>query len=219
MDEEKQAAEEPVNGKKSTFEKVLIAGVCITFAIFAVMLFEWVRPMLCSHDFDRTGKEEATCTGNGKICYKCKLCGQTKTELIDPLGHDMRYESSETMNVGDSVYEQTTDACERCGHTETGEWEYWGSIVEYHIHMEVGMWLISEGSYGSALLKENTIISYDSDKDYYHVSGVFYNVFTKENGAIVAKVELNDENEAHMFWAFLDGETVVDEERIYGQDQ
>lgn len=217
MDEEKQVSEEPVKKKRPTIEKVMIVVVWIVSAITVVSLIIAIHPMLCSHDFDRTGKEEATCTEEGKIYYKCKLCGKKKTEQIDPLGHDMRYDSSETMNVGDSVYEQTTKACERCGYTETGEWERWGTIAEYNIFGKVGAWLLTEGSYGSVMLKENTLISYNKDEDCYRVLGYFYNFFTKEDGAIAAEVELNDENEAHIFWAFLDGEAVVDEERIYGK--
>ena len=45
----------------------------------------------CKHDWKLASTKEPTCTAEGKKVYKCKLCGDKKTESIPALGHDWSY--------------------------------------------------------------------------------------------------------------------------------
>ena len=67
------------------------------------------------HEWEETGREDATCTEAGEITYTCKLCGKVRTEEITALGHDMV----------DTVVPATCQAegytkheCSRCDYTE-----------------------------------------------------------------------------------------------------
>ncbi len=59
-----------------------------------------------NHTEIRTVVKEATCTEPGEAQYQCTSCGETRTEVIEPLGHD---------------YDEKTGICTRCGDVYTGE--------------------------------------------------------------------------------------------------
>ncbi len=70
----------------------------------------------CEHEWN-SGKVtvEATCTEEGEMTYTCSLCGETKTEDIDALGHDF---SGELVNTDAQGHYHK---CTRCGETDTVE--------------------------------------------------------------------------------------------------
>ncbi|MBQ7358043.1 MAG: phosphodiester glycosidase family protein [Clostridia bacterium] len=69
------------------------------------------------HDWD--GGEitkDATCTEQGTKLYTCSLCGETKTEIIEMIDHELGYATSE---------QQHWKACANCSYTETREDHAW----------------------------------------------------------------------------------------------
>ncbi len=70
------------------------------------------------HSYTSKVTKEATCTEKGTVTFTCE-CGETYTEAIPSLGHDMKFSSkvepTET-EFGYSIYK-----CERCGETEKRE--------------------------------------------------------------------------------------------------
>ncbi len=214
MDEEKKTTEELMDGmKKSSAKKALI--VCLCVIAIAVLAFA-THPMWCSHDFERTGRDEPTCTKHGTIYYKCRHCGKESTEQIEPLGHRMRYDDVEIETTGTGVYERVIEACELCGRKKAGKQEYLGTVEEYYVVGTVSLWLTKKGANGAFLNKEYTTVRHHEIEDYYIVGGLFNNPITGENGSVFAHVELNGDEEPHIFFASINGETVIDEERIYG---
>ena len=82
----------------------------------------------CEHNWQETGRTEATCTETGKILYTCSKCKETMTEIVPALGHDLTYSAS-----GSAI----TQTCTRkdCGHTATATLSasnatYTGSAIE-----------------------------------------------------------------------------------------
>ena len=46
------------------------------------------NPSECSHEYVVDNEKVPTCTVNGSITYKCKLCGDSYTDDVPALGHD-----------------------------------------------------------------------------------------------------------------------------------
>lgn len=59
------------------------------------------------HSWEIVSKTDATCTSTGLKTYKCEKCGETKTAIVDKLGHSWK--------EADCLYPKT---CTRCGITE-----------------------------------------------------------------------------------------------------
>ena len=71
----------------------------------------------CEHIWDEGVQQKApTCTQQGKLLYACTLCGETKTESIDPLGHDYHVE---TIAPTESEKGYDLHTCSRCGASFT----------------------------------------------------------------------------------------------------
>ncbi|MCQ2419300.1 MAG: S-layer homology domain-containing protein, partial [Clostridia bacterium] len=71
----------------------------------------------CEHVWNDGVEQKApTCTQQGKTLYTCTLCGETKTEPIDPLGHDYHVEV-----IAPTETERGYDLhiCSRCGASFT----------------------------------------------------------------------------------------------------
>lgn len=58
--------------------------------------------------------KDATCTEKGEMTYTCTKCGETKTEDIDPLGHDYKSVVTEPTCTEQGY---TTHTCSRCQHS------------------------------------------------------------------------------------------------------
>lgn len=61
---------------------------------------------------------QPTCTEDGAAVFRCTVCGETKTEPVSALGHDMaEYEAMEATctQAGHNAYE----VCSRCGYSTT----------------------------------------------------------------------------------------------------
>lgn len=92
----------------------------------------------CEHDWQETSRTEATCTETGKIFYTCSKCGETKTETVKALGHELTYSAS-----GSTI----TQTCQRdgCGHTATATLSafnetYTGSPITASINYDKNWW-------------------------------------------------------------------------------
>lgn len=77
--------------------------------------FERILDKPCSHDWEVTEKKDATCTAEGSKEYTCSVCGQTKSEAIEKIAH----------NIVTVVDSQPT-----CGATQTVTVKLQGSTVQ-----------------------------------------------------------------------------------------
>lgn len=50
---------------------------------------KFIRP-ISAHKFEKVSDVAATCTAEGVVTYKCKVCGETKVETTKKLDHDYR---------------------------------------------------------------------------------------------------------------------------------
>lgn len=64
-------------------------------------------PECTIHSWEIVSKTDATCTSTGLKTYKCEKCGETKTAIVDKLGHSWK--------EADCLY---PTMCTRCGITE-----------------------------------------------------------------------------------------------------
>lgn len=88
----------------------------VSFVLIWVFGFTAVSTS-CDGEYIEISRTDPTCTSPGKVEYQCEKCGETKTETIDPTGHDF---------VEVSRIEPTTDTegkivnkCRVCGEEET----------------------------------------------------------------------------------------------------
>ena len=78
----------------------------------------------CEHewkeDASANGNVPATCTGAGTQYYKCNICGETKYETLEPLGHDWS-EWVTTIEPKETTDGEKTRSCKRdgCSASET----------------------------------------------------------------------------------------------------
>lgn len=54
-----------------------------------IFSFERIVDWTCVHNWEVTKKVDATCTAAGSISYTCTKCGETKTDSIEKLSHNM----------------------------------------------------------------------------------------------------------------------------------
>ena len=70
------------------------------------------------HDYTDIQREEPTCLKGGKVLQECRLCGETREELLPALGH-----TEETMSAEDPTCTQEGKTagvkCEACGEVLT----------------------------------------------------------------------------------------------------
>lgn len=75
-------------------------------------------PSACDHDWTETTAVEPSCTLSGSKLLTCSKCGQTKRELISPLGHDWQVKQTVTTEYDESgqLTQQgyTIFECSRC---------------------------------------------------------------------------------------------------------
>ena len=58
----------------------------------------------------------ATCTGDGVKTYTCKACQETKTEVVEKLGHDKVHHEAKVATCTEKGWE-AYDTCSRCDYT------------------------------------------------------------------------------------------------------
>ena len=58
----------------------------------------------------------ATCTGDGVKTYTCKACQETKTEVVEKLGHDKVHHEAKMPTCTEAGWE-AYDTCSRCNYT------------------------------------------------------------------------------------------------------
>ena len=90
----------------------------------------------CSHEWEENGIiKAATCTEAGEMEYKCSICGETKNESIEALGHDWSAWTS-----ADENNHSRTCMRDGCGATETGEhsWDE-GTVTKEPTATEAGV--------------------------------------------------------------------------------
>lgn len=90
----------------------------------------------CEHDWQETGRTDATCTETGEINYTCSKCNETKTDTIPALGHELTYSAS-----GNTLTQQ----CKHCPHSATAslfviDATYTGSPITASISCNPRVW-------------------------------------------------------------------------------
>ena len=58
----------------------------------------------------------ATCTGDGVKTYTCKACQETKTEVVEKLGHDKVHHEAKAATCTEAGW-KAYETCSRCDHT------------------------------------------------------------------------------------------------------
>lgn len=76
----------------------------------------------CEHTYEQDMTTEATCTLPGLMVSTCSQCGDSYSEIIDPLGHDWKCTGHITAVTDPETGEETSAAydiytCSRCGDT------------------------------------------------------------------------------------------------------
>ena len=84
----------------------------------------------CDHTYSQHMEQEATCILPGLMISTCSKCGDSSSEIVDPLGHDWQCTSHVDAVTDPDTGEETSSAydiytCSRCGdtyedHTGTG---------------------------------------------------------------------------------------------------
>lgn len=84
----------------------------------------------CEHTYSQHMEQEATCILPGLMISTCSKCGDSSSEIVDPLGHDWQCTSHVEAVTDPDTGEETSSAydiytCSRCGdtyedHTDTG---------------------------------------------------------------------------------------------------
>ena len=84
----------------------------------------------CEHTYSQHMEQEATCILPGLMISTCSKCGDSSSEIVDPLGHDWQCTSHVEAVTDPDTGEETSSAydiytCSRCGdtyedHTGTG---------------------------------------------------------------------------------------------------
>ena len=84
----------------------------------------------CEHTYSQHMEQEATCILPGLMISTCSKCGNSSSEIVDPLGHDWQCTSHVDAVTDPDTGEETSSAydiytCSRCGdtyedHTGTG---------------------------------------------------------------------------------------------------
>lgn len=84
----------------------------------------------CEHTYSQHMEQEATCILPGLMISTCSKCGDSSSEIVDPLGHDWQCTSHVDAVTDPDTGEETSSAydiytCSRCGdtyedHTGTG---------------------------------------------------------------------------------------------------
>ena len=82
------------------------------FVLFWAIGFFW-GAISCNHEWIEEDKTAPTCEIPGFVTYYCSLCAETKSEEIDPLGHDMRIVSR--TEPTETLYGEIVKKCDRCG--------------------------------------------------------------------------------------------------------
>ena len=85
----------------------------------------------CEHDWEQGVTVNAGCEHEGAIAYTCKVCGEIKTELTDPIGHSF----TKYVDDGNATCEiegTKTAVCDNadCGKTDTK------SVAKRHVYGE-----------------------------------------------------------------------------------
>lgn len=70
------------------------------------------------HEWEEIDSSDPTCTEEGYVDYECSVCGETYTETIDALGHNMV--EDEYYHIDPTCTEDGEEYwyCTRCSHTE-----------------------------------------------------------------------------------------------------
>ena len=76
----------------------------------------------CEHTYTQHTEQEATCTLPGLLIFTCSQCGDSYSEIVDPLGHDWIVTSHVDAVTDPETGEETASAydvytCSRCQRT------------------------------------------------------------------------------------------------------
>ncbi len=76
----------------------------------------------CEHTYSQHMEQEATCILPGLMISTCSKCGDSSSEIVDPLGHDWQCTSHVDAVTDPDTGEETSSAydiytCSRCGRT------------------------------------------------------------------------------------------------------
>lgn len=204
------------------FKKVAIIILCVSAVIGIALL---TRQSWCNHDFEWVRSESPTCTDYGRKYYECKKCGKSKISIVGNPEHEFSEADREDKKENGDYYSREIQTCEKCRHTQVGEWENKGNFNEYAAKMCTAVWLASDG-FGSVLDIDNAVVSESGGK--YIVAGKCFNILDKKNHSVVAFVRISREEMTgnhiekisscgetiygHIYYLSMDGETVIDEE-------
>jgi len=67
----------------------------------------------CSHDWSESGRTEPTCGADGTVYYRCRWCGEERSETIGATGSHSFNESGQCTVCG---YQQPCNICGQTGH-------------------------------------------------------------------------------------------------------
>ena len=93
--------------------KLQVVGLGDYFSIITVDY-----TITCPHFFEVKNTTPATCIEKGFAEYECPVCGETKTEELEPLGHDWG-EWVVTKEPTETEQGEKKRICSRCGEEET----------------------------------------------------------------------------------------------------
>lgn len=104
----------------------------LSMMILLVMLLSVAAPAMAvkeefcatyGHKWERIGKSAPTCTENGSVLKKCKICGEVEKTTTKKLGHDYKVQKV-TVQATCTTKGEEKLKCSRCGATKTRKTDY-----------------------------------------------------------------------------------------------
>ena len=86
------------------------------FRCDAYEIVEGSETAMIAHTWRETNRDDPTCTATGIQRYECSVCGETKAEAIDALGHSY---TATVIAPSCTTGGWTTHTCSRCSNTYT----------------------------------------------------------------------------------------------------
>lgn len=110
----------------------------------------------CEHTYEQHMEQEATCTLPGLLVSTCSKCGDSSSEIIDPLGHDWIL----TKAADYGVAEDTEVVALAAASSETSPATFWESV--YQRRSDGGFGSSGFGDSGSWSSAEDMASAYDA---------------------------------------------------------
>jgi len=85
---------------------------------FSYKVYDETKPATGHISWTETGREDATCTEDGSVSYKCDKCTETKTEILPKTGHSFAEDTAAATDATCAVLATKTYKC-ACGESYT----------------------------------------------------------------------------------------------------